>query len=74
VAVLSLLGHPKPNACPDYQWDDFNGAEIANRLIEFTTMFPAGAYGDVCSPTYDSFFADAVGQVQTACDNFVPQG
>lgn len=74
VAVLALLGHEKPNACPDFQWDQFNGAEIANRLIEFTQMFPAGAYGDVCASNYDQFFSDAVGQVQTACDNFIPQG
>ena len=74
VAVLSLLGHPKPNACPDFQWDQFNGAEIANRLIAFTEMFPAGAYGDVCAANYDEFFASAVAQVQTACDDFVPPG
>jgi hypothetical protein len=74
VAVLSLLGHPKPNACPDFQWDMFNGAEIANRLIAFTEMFPAGAYGDVCASNYDEFFATAVSHVQTACDEFVPPG
>jgi hypothetical protein len=74
VAVLSLLGHPKPNACPEFQWDGFDGAEIAPRLIAFTEMFPAGAYGDVCAPNYDEFFTDAVAEVATACTDFVPPG
>lgn len=74
VAILSLVGHDKPNACPDFQWDGFDGAEIATRLIALTEMFDNGFVGDICAPDYDAFFSEAVAVVQTACDGFIPQG
>ena len=74
VAVLALVGHEKPNACPDFQWDGFDGAEIATRLIAFAQMFEHGFVGDVCAADYEPFFAEAVSVVKTACDGFIPPG
>jgi hypothetical protein len=74
VVVLSLVGHPKPNACPDFQWDGFDGAEIATRIIEFTHMFTHGFVGDVCAADYTPFFDEALAVIDTACNDFTPPG
>jgi hypothetical protein len=74
IVVLSLVGHPKPNACPANQWDGFDGAEIATRIIEFTNMFTHGFIGDVCAPSYTAFFDEAISVIDTACSGFTPPG
>ncbi len=74
IVVLSLVGTPKPNACPANQWDGFNGAEIATRIIQFTNMFTYGFVGDVCADNYGPFFDEAISVIDTACDNFEPPG
>jgi len=71
IVVLSLVGTPAPNACPPFQWDGKTGAEPAPRISEFTAMFPFGRVGDVCAPSYDAFFLDAVPVVADACASFV---
>jgi len=54
-------------------WDD--GAQNAPRLREFISAFGArGLEGSVCSPDYTSFFDQAVGLIDQACDDFVPPG
>jgi hypothetical protein len=72
VVVVSLVGHDKPNACPAFQWDGMEGAEIAPRLIEFTESFPQGAVGDICAPEYSTFLMSIVPGVAAACDQYVP--
>jgi hypothetical protein len=72
VAVLSLIGHASPNACPDFQWDGFEGAEISVRLAAWTDLFTNGFIGDVCAPEYGAFFEEALAVVDTACDGFTP--
>lgn len=67
VVVLSLIGHEKPNACPAYQWDGSEGAELAPRLAEFTQRFEHSMVGDVCATSYGDFFADAAFVVAAAC-------
>jgi hypothetical protein len=74
VVVLSLVGHPKPNFCPADQWDGFDGAEIATRIIQFTNMFTNGFVGDACAPDYGPIFTDAISVIDSACDNFEPPG
>jgi hypothetical protein len=74
IVVLSLVGHPKPNECPDFQWDGFEGAEIATRIIEFTHMFTHGFVGDVCASDYTPFFDEAIAVIDTACSGFTPPG
>jgi len=71
VVVLSLVGHDKPNACPEYQWNGVDGAELAPRLIEFTESFPRHAVGDPCAMEYTTFLNAAAAQVVEACGNYV---
>lgn len=72
VVVVSLVGHEKPNACPAFQWDGVDGAEIAPRLIELTDAFPQGAVGDICQAEYATFLFGIVPGVAAACNGFTP--
>ncbi|MEM9454657.1 MAG: hypothetical protein AAGF11_10795 [Myxococcota bacterium] len=72
VVVLSLLGTPKPNACPKFQWDGTEGAQVAPRLIEYTESFPQGAVGDICLPEYATFMLGVVPGVTAACAAYTP--
>jgi hypothetical protein len=69
VAVVSVVGHETPNACPPFQWDGTAGAQIADRIIDFSERFPTNEIGDVCALQYGSFFNSAVAPVAAACDN-----
>ena len=68
VVVLSIVGHPPPNACP------FGIVEVANRIITWTEKFTYGFIGDVCAPDYAPVFMDALSVVNTACNTFTPPG
>ncbi|PRP90336.1 hypothetical protein ENSA5_65330 [Enhygromyxa salina] len=78
VVVLALVGPPGPDpaTCPaiDKCDSDFDGAEVAERIVSFTTMFTNGFVGRVCEPSYGEFFSEAVGVISTACENFEPIG
>jgi hypothetical protein len=66
--VLGLIPQP-----PDCQQDmvEISGAHWQ----EFVQLFGAnGLFGSVCSPEYGSFFAQAVGIIATACENYEPPG
>lgn len=67
VVVLSLVGHPKPNDCIPTQWTGMQGAEIATRILQFTSIFPYGYVGDICSADYEPFFAEATEHIDTVC-------
>jgi len=71
VVVLALVGTEKPNACPDYQWNGVDGAELAPRLIELTESFPRHAVGDVCAAEYGTFLTGAMPQIVEACGSYV---
>lgn len=72
VVVLSLVGHPKPNDCIPTQWTGMMGAEIATRILQFTSIFPHGYVGDICSDDYEPFFTDAIAHIDTVCS--IPAG
>lgn len=72
VVVLSLLGTEKPNACPDFQWDGTEGAQVSPRLIEFTQAFPQGAVGDICAADYGPFLQGVVPGIVAACADYTP--
>jgi hypothetical protein len=78
VVVLALVGPPGPDpaVCPvlDKCNGGSDGAEVSERMTSFTTMFTNGIVGRICEPSYGTFFAEAVGTISTACDNFVPIG
>lgn len=63
VVVLSLLGQRLDNAC---------GAQPAARLIGFTRRFGQNGFtGDVCATSYDGFFDQTLGVIETACRGFI---
>lgn len=64
IVVLSLIGLKADNTC---------GAQVASKLIGFANRFGANGYkGDVCSPSYDQFFAETLPLIDTACQNYEP--
>jgi len=76
IVVLALIGPTGNNACPpiDKCAGGIDGAEPGVRLEQFALMFTYGFVGQVCAPSYDSFFAEAVGLIDSACDEFTPPG
>ena len=67
--VLALVGPRPPDDCPPLlkSVNAVDGAEVAERILQFTDMFPFGFVGPVCSDNYKSFF-------DQACDEFEPPG
>jgi hypothetical protein len=52
---------------------DSAGAEPSVRLRQFVNSFgDHGFFGSVCAPSYDNFFMEAVGLIDTTCDEFTP--
>ncbi|MEX1369407.1 MAG: hypothetical protein AB1Z98_40140 [Nannocystaceae bacterium] len=77
VVVLSLVG-PDGNVAPmcpalDKCNGGIVGAEVATRILEFTSMFTFGFVGQVCGD-YGPIFQEAIGVIKTACDEFDPVG
>jgi hypothetical protein len=74
VVVLGILWDGTSDASCVYP--DADGEVLpADRFVEFVDLFgDRGSIGDVCSDAYDPFFAQAVGLIDTACDEFVPEG
>ncbi|MEM6991292.1 MAG: hypothetical protein AAF721_12360 [Myxococcota bacterium] len=75
VVVLSLVGPREGAGCPELAKcaGGVDGAEVADRIIDFTEMFTFGIVGPVCQP-YAPFFAEAIGHIKSACDDFIPVG
>jgi hypothetical protein len=68
VVALGLIGDgcPPPN-------NNGGGAEQAPNLRSFVESFGAqGIVGQVCAANYDDFFQEAVGLIDTTCEEFVP--
>jgi hypothetical protein len=76
IVVLALIGPPGPDPALCRALDKCEGgiigAEVADRIAEFTTMFTHGFIGRVCEPSYASFFEEAVGVIDSACEDFDP--
>jgi hypothetical protein len=69
VVVLGLVALLSDQSCIGF------GPEEADRFVEFIEMFDDhGIIGSVCTPDYNAFFQDAVALIDTACDEFVPEG
>ncbi len=69
VVVLGLFALAEDQSCIGF------GPNESVKFIEFTEMFgDRGVTGTVCSNDYNSFFQDAVALIDTACDEFVPEG
>jgi hypothetical protein len=65
IVMLALVGQSAQNSC---------GADHCQRLIALTNTFINGSSGDICAPSYATFFNDAISVIDNACDNFIPPG
>jgi hypothetical protein len=77
IVVLSLVGDcDVGGSCPGIALvgSGYTGAEPAPRIRAFTESFGYGSVGPVCAPDYAPFFEQAVSVIESACDEFVPQG
>jgi hypothetical protein len=79
VVLLSLVGDSDLDdaTCAPFQEGGMNfgeGARPAPRFRELAESFPHGRWGSVCADDYGPFFADAVADVDLACEEFVPPG
>ena len=63
IVLLALVGQSANNSC---------GADHCTRLIALSNWFINGSSGDICAPSYDGFFNEAISVIDTACDNFTP--
>lgn len=75
--VLGLVGDTDlpDGLCEPLDDGGVDGAEASPRLREFVEAFGSrGFVGSVCAPSYDGFFSDAVSVIDTACDEFEPEG
>ena len=74
IVVLGLFGdNDQPGAICQALGSGTDGAEPSPRLREFVDSFgPKGFFGSVCAPSYDEFFQEAVGLIDTTCDEFIP--
>ena len=68
IVVLGLIadGAQPGSPCP--------ADEDAPTLRTFSESFTFGQTGSVCAPDYAPFFAAAVSEIDTACDEFEPVG
>lgn len=77
VVVLSLVGPDGVAApmCPELDKCNggIEGAEVAPRILEFTSMFTFGFVGQVCSD-FGPIFQESIAVIKTACDEFDPVG
>ena len=66
-AVLALVNYTGGPCEPAAGYDD--GANI----VEFVSLFgDNGFLGGICEPDYGPIFSEAVGIIEGACENFVP--
>lgn len=73
LVVLGLYGDNDQPGSTCGPLVDQSGAEPSPRLREFVDSFgDHGISGSICAPSYDAFFAEAVGLIESTCDEFVP--
>lgn len=72
IVGLGLIGgSPRFDDCTALSMDG-NGAEQTSRIEQFLDRFDTHFEGSVCSPTYSTFFDDALETVAQGCMNFIP--
>jgi hypothetical protein len=72
VVMLGLISDTAvPGGLPGGPCDELSGAD-APRLMSFVQSFRLSSMGSVCAEDYSEFFAEAVGYIDTACEEFNP--
>ena len=72
--VFTLIsgGSPPWGTCPPFDLNDPDTAKESDVLSALARRFTNVFEADVCAPGYVDVFADAIGVIETACDEFVP--
>jgi hypothetical protein len=69
VVVLSLISYPGGDCPPPMGLANFDCTHIK----DFTEMFGQnGVVGGICVADWSSYFQQAIGVIDSACENFVP--
>jgi hypothetical protein len=69
VVILGLFALLEDQSCIGF------GPNESVRFIEFVEMFgDHGMIASVCEQDYNAFFQEAVGLIDTTCDEFMPEG
>lgn len=63
IVMLSLVGLPG-SSC----------ADNASRIVDFGSRFTNHAEGEICGGNYAEFFTQAISEIDTACQDFIPPG
>lgn len=63
IVMLSLVGLPG-SSCADH----------GSRILDFGTRFTNHAEGEICAGNYAEFFTQAISEIDTACQEFIPPG
>lgn len=79
VVLLALIGDCDLGGCEPVtiageDGSVVTGAEPAPRLRALANSFAHGSTGPICAADYAPFFSDAVSIIDTACDEFEPEG
>lgn len=79
IVLLALVGDTDLDAGICDEFDEGvggfgDGARPAPRYRELADSFSHGRWGSVCADDYGPFFVDAVADIDTACEEFVPPG
>lgn len=74
VVLLISGGSPKYPDCPPLDLGGVNGAGHSEVLTSWVTRFDNHGTANVCAEGYDEAFAEVIGTIETACDDFVPVG
>ena len=70
-AVVTLLVRPQINADPPPGCT--TDGDGKSKLRDLITMLPFHVEGDICAPSYASYFTEAAKLVGEACASFIPQ-
>ena len=75
VVMISIIPPPAPTCTVEGNWSPLlPGALDAPRLTEFTQMFTHHYIGDICAADYGVLLGEALGAIETGCDDYTPPG
>ena len=73
--VMSLINYYATGDEPPSPCQPIDGYSDGVNIKTFTQMFEENGFiGGICQPDYGPIFEEAIGVIETACDNFIPPG
>jgi len=68
IVMLTLANYDQGPCPPERNVND------GGNLVDFTQMFTHGVVGGVCETDYTTYFQQAIDVIDTACDEYTPEG